>query len=744
MSRTLHLLGGVCALLLLLVAAPAPAPAQAVQHIVPCPPAHQSLLTMPEITSHNTGKLTATLKLIDGVRTLWDSADTTRCATQYLRSFVGYDTRYPTRWPNYPDPMPGPTLRAKVGDLVEILFFNEVNPNNYGASLDRSDKGTTNACDKFKQSTSGGASKQVNPPERDGPNDMPNCLHGSTTANVHFHGTHTTPSTTGDNVLLFIRPALRDRLQPTEAQAAAMLKPFFTSCEQHGPPKLWTDMPPAWQDIQKKLVMRYDATAHFQGGSLPMSMQLWPHDAAQIAAKQWPQYQVGADPICFGLPKPGPAARMGQAPGTHWYHAHKHGSTALNVANGMTGALIIEGQYDADLNKFYGAGRLQQRVMMLEQLATVPFAYTGGTTPLISVNGRLNPVAAMRPGEVQMWRIINGAWRDAVQFAYFQNESATPCATATAPPQPPQPVQWRQIAQDGVQFNVVNYQRVGTGNHPFNLAPANRADLLVKAPAQTGKYTLCVVRSLGENTPSFGTASALLTVEVKGTAVSPAMDFIPNGSFPQFPQFLFDIQPSEVHVRRELVFGPNYGKIDGKRFEDGVVNQTMRVNTAEEWTVKNEANDKAHPFHIHINPFQVIEAFEPNAPEAKDPANPCFVNPNDPATFKPCPARQPLIAPGPPWWIWWDTFPIPTGQKIPLSNCTKPADCTPAAIRPYVRCEGTPVKCTEYIPGWFKMRTRFADFTGQYVLHCHILIHEDRGMMQLVEVVPERTLTTHH
>jgi len=40
-------------------------------------------------------------------------------------------------------------------------------------------------------------------------------------------------------------------------------------------------------------------------------------------------------------------------------------------------------------------------------------------------------------------------------------------------------------------------------------------------------------------------------------------------------------------------------------------------------------------------------------------------------------------------------------------------------------------------PGYFKMRSRFADFTGQYVLHCHILAHEDRGMMQLVEVAPK-------
>jgi FtsP/CotA-like multicopper oxidase with cupredoxin domain len=32
------------------------------------------------------------------------------------------------------------------------------------------------------------------------------------------------------------------------------------------------------------------------------------------------------------------------------------------------------------------------------------------------------------------------------------------------------------------------------------------------------------------------------------------------------------------------------------------------------------------------------------------------------------------------------------------------------------------------------LRTRFEDFTGLFVLRCHIFNHEDLGMMQLVEV----------
>jgi hypothetical protein len=40
------------------------------------------------------------------------------------------------------------------------------------------------------------------------------------------------------------------------------------------------------------------------------------------------------------------------------------------------------------------------------------------------------------------------------------------------------------------------------------------------------------------------------------------------------------------------------------------------------------------------------------------------------------------------------------------------------------------------VPGYFKMRSRFVDYPGLFVIHCHILAHEDRGMMMVVEVRP--------
>ena len=69
---------------------------------------------------------------------------------------------------------------------------------------------------------------------------------------------------------------------------------------------------------------------------------------------------------------------------------------------------------------------------------------------------------------------------------------------------------------------------------------------------------------------------------------------------------------------------------------------------------------------------------------------------------------------------WWDVFPIPAG-------------------RPLLQ-DGAQV----IIPGYFRMRSRFVDYPGLYVLHCHILAHEDRGMMTIVEVMKPRQAPPRH
>lgn len=688
----------------------------------PNPLAGQGLLTVPEIKSEG-GRLKALLLLSDNsTRVMWDTGTTPRCATQPMRYFHGRSLLKPG--PEDPlfsksDPIPGPTFRAKVGDWIEIQFENLINTQHFINSLDRGDTGQTDGCD-ITFAGSGGKSKNLNG------DTMPNCLHGSSTVNVHFHGTHTTPNTTGDNVLLFIRPA-QGPLTPAGQTA---INDFYTACEKTGPPTYWTDMPTPWQGLQRQLITNYDNSAPYKGQSppkggppvLPQNMQLSPVNKKEIDNRLWPQYQMGFFPYCFKVPAYDPAkVKMGQAPGTHWYHAHKHGSTALNVANGMTGAFIIEGKYDDDLNKYYKSNpnwKFQEQVLVIQQLTTVLNLTVPGkgpgsrAVPLLSVNGRLAPVITMQPNQVQLWRLVNGAERDAALFQGFVARGASTSCSGT----PTTPcVHWKQLAQDGVQFNYANYQGTKEDNQ-FNLAPANRADLLVQAPSAEGTYDLKVQAGLCRNDCNPQTET-LLTVVVKGSAISPAMPFISSvDNYPTFPPFLADIPASDIFAQRELVFQDNAGKleINGKQFNDHDFNQAMLLNSSEEWKVSNLDSTKEHPFHIHVNPFQIIEVFQPQSAAAKDPTNPCYADPNKPETWKACNSPQQDF-------IWWDTFAIPAARDDKDKN-------------------GNPVT----IPGYFRMRSRFVDFPGQFVLHCHILTHEDRGMMELIEVVPDTTIYTHH
>jgi len=759
---------------------PPPAP------YIACPEDRQPLVQIPELVSAG-GKLSGTVLLSNGPRRLFmgnlsPDRKTRWCLEQNVRQFSAMPATaalYPGMPPTSPpgqvaDPVPGPTLRARLGDIVQLTFLNQIVVGPFWQSVDRGERGE--GCDQ---------NASVPYP---GPDQFPDCFHGSSTGNIHFHGTHTSPSTTGDNIFIEVRPSPQANGAATVDQTSVgpAFDEFFAKCATELTknvvsqwPTKWSDLPESWRVEQERLLKAYDSDD-------TIKRKLWPVNDAQIKAGAWPQFYIGAFPYCFPLPSytdgtwpPTQAAhpsahtaaaveqtralRMGQSPGTHWYHAHKHGSTTINVANGMTGVFIIEGQYDDDLNRFYGDGwSRRQPVLLINQLGTVPnlFSGTGGPTPL-SVNGRLVPKVKMRPGEVQMWRIANTSWRNGVFFAGMLPDPPPP----PTPPLPQigwAPFQVKQIAQDGVQFTETNYDR--TKDRPFLMAAGNRADILIKAPEnQTGEprtYALKIRNAINQGVTQSNPLITLLVVEVEsGPAVTGNQsEFIAGSNYPAFPPFLADIPPEVVKTTKTLTFesaaptgptpvinAPPYTRhtIDGRTFE-GNVGQVMLLNTVEEWKIENRTYSGSppglidHPFHIHINPFQVVEVFDPNqkvtnaggqiVPKfvfynnpAPDPAQ-CYLNPLQPESWKDCHNVTPPN-------IWWDVFPIPSGLGA-----------TDMAGNPIIDPKtGNQI----VVPGYFKMRSRFVDYAGQYVVHCHILAHEDRGMMTVVEVVPFTTPYTH-
>jgi FtsP/CotA-like multicopper oxidase with cupredoxin domain len=721
---------------------------------VTCLPIQQDLVKIPEIVTDGQGHLRGTIQLGDqqeriafriplGAGNVPGGPGTKIvCLPQFVRAYqVGGTPPAPSG--SLADPLPGPTLRARLGDIVELTFLNQINPADFGNSIDQDLVTGGTGCDQV----SGIYPPTVTQNGKTTPADtFPNCFHGSSTANIHYHGTHTNPDTTGDNVLVQVRPSNPQQDGADAITAATYEKPFgdfFTKCEtmlKGNPllewPKVWADLPKAYTDDQQARLIKYDTASH---------QDLWGLDQKAIMAGVWPDYYMGAVPYCYQLPKyiaatyPPPggntALQMGQSPGTDWYHAHKHGSTAIDVSNGMSGVFIIEGEYDDALNAYYNAipqWTRTQPVILVNQIGVSPnLEHPGnGQTdkgPDFSVNGRLQPTIRMYPGEVQMWRIVNSSSRSAMYL-----------------PSLPPGFTWHQLAQDGVQFAPDNYAK--TGGAPVDIASGNRVDLLVKAPLTSGQLPVQVMPNVASaeiNIVPDATARGwpktqpppvtLLWVDVSGQG--PEMQLIPKEKLAPLPPYLTDITDKEVagHTRTITFASGGPGSkgqhtINGHQFSETDKQEWVTVdklNTAEEWTIVNQTSFQPidHPFHIHINPFQITEVFDPNEvipspggpvykyifdPGVKLLPGQCYVNPNDPKSWKPCdnaPSSQ---------LIWWDTFPIPSGRTA----------------TGFLGPDGK----TIVVAGHFKMRTRFVDFPGVFVMHCHILAHEDRGMMNVVAV----------
>jgi len=298
---------------------------------------------------------------------------------------------------------------------------------------------------------------------------------------------------------------------------------------------------------------------------------------------------------------------------------------------------------------------------------------------------------------VQLWRFVNAT---AGSVGGGNNGAGVICQDLFQTAK----FNFRQTAADGVQFSQKNYanQPFLTGKVPsaascagsngLTLFAGNRADVLVQAPATTGTSAFV------------SNGRTRFFVKVEGTPLNQNPAFPPD--WPKIPNYLEDLPkpgPNDVTnpnspVKFQWEAGrtnpgrtspapgaPPHFMINGKQFGEmgEIVDQCMPLNGLQDWVLENHTNI-VHPFHIHINPFQVIRIETPTG---------------DGTYSSYAPADN---------WVWQDVIGIP-----------------PAIIN------GSTVT-----PGRITIRQTYLDFIGTFVLHCHILAHEDRGMMQLVRVVP--------
>lgn len=348
--------------------------------------------------------------------------------------------------------------------------------------------------------------------------------------------------------------------------------------------------------------------------------------------------------------------------GLFWYHPHRHMYTDPSVYSGLAGLLLIEGGAAA-LPELRGVRRrlfaLQSTGTKVVDGQTVLDSDVASTQVTTTLNGELLPTVRMQPGETQLWQIGNAS-----NQAYYR------------------------LAIPGLAFTVVEedgtMRWVSEEVESAVLPPGKRFGILVTAPPRETELRL-VTEGYYEGPFGAYRPATLATIAVAGPRVA-------SRSVPRVLQARDDITDAEIARRRVITLSESFSDAKGPLFYvNGVTYGGIRpgdvfrprLGTAEEWVIRNAPSTRAggvreaHPFHVHVNDFQVV------ARGVWDPRTNTVVS------------RDRVV---------------PAGTQDTIS-----------------------VRSQRYVV----IRTRFQDFVGPTVFHCHILFHEDRGMMGRFDIVDE-------
>jgi FtsP/CotA-like multicopper oxidase with cupredoxin domain len=297
--------------------------------------------------------------------------------------------------------------------------------------------------------------------------------------------------------------------------------------------------------------------------------------------------------------------------GTFWYHSHAMGttcpaSTAMAGMGDMAGSTFVPG--DVENQIFAGlSGALligDDRSLLppalqhitahtfvlkdvqidgsghiVQNTATNSISSSNPTVRL--VNGELQPVLNLRPGETQLWRFVNAG----ADIFY-------------------------QLQLDGYRFTVIGEDgrpvAQVTKASTLLLPPGKRFDVLVTAgDAPSGTWLRTTAYSNGPQGDVYPD-TPLVKVQIAG----PEAPHLPTvtGAIPTAAPSLAG---APVAQHRTVVLTENSAGtvffINGKQFSmaHSVFDTPAKVNTVEEWTVINKTGE-IHPLHIHTNAFQVM------------------------------------------------------------------------------------------------------------------------------------------
>lgn len=300
-------------------------------------------------------------------------------------------------------------------------------------------------------------------------------------------------------------------------------------------------------------------------------------------------------------------ARGRQGPGLFWYHPHAHGVVDKQIMGGMSGGLVVEGS-----DKLYPILKdLPERFLFLKQAQV-------GDRELLSINGQLDPVVEIRPGEMQLWRIANIS---AELFARLRIDAMPLYVLATDGHPLPRPGRMTELF----------------------LGPGERIDAIVVGPS-SGEYALHTVSFQNEAWKEPGPSVKLATLRSRGTTASRANAeaHVLNQRL-ALPSWTDEVRSAPIARRRSLTYSRTEDRkafmINGRVMDEQRVDATVRLGDTEEWTIVN-TDRQYHSFHIHQTPFLVTEVN--GAPRKEDSLHDTFSVP--PAT-EAAPGRLKVVIP---------------------------------------------------------------------------------------------------
>jgi FtsP/CotA-like multicopper oxidase with cupredoxin domain len=395
-----------------------------------------------------------------------------------------------------------------------------------------------------------------------------------------------------------------------------------------------------------------------------------------------------------------------EPPGLYWYHPHIHGFSKEQLLGGASGALIVEGIERARKE----VAGLPERVFIIRDQDLVnPNAPPAKSEPVVPKNmidkdgdaanngtgfGKpakdlsINFVPVpypdyppatiqMKPGEKQLWRVLNASAITYLNLeVLFQHK----------------PQSLGIVAMDGVPIDEsrdpngdVNWQ-----TH-LGIPPGARVEFIVQGPPE-GEPGLLVTRTVdtgpgGENDPN----RMLAKIVASSSAPEPhsklqsAPEPLPLSNL----KWVGDVLP--VRVRHlyfsEKLADPNdptsavefYLTVDGqtpKMFDmnSDVPNIVAQQGTVEDWIIENRSSE-LHAFHIHQLHFLLI-----------------------------------------------DYNGKPVGENFLRDTVNVPYNSGRLLAYPSVRV---------------RMDFRDPNTVGVFPYHCHLLEHEDKGMMGTIQVLPQ-------